>query len=225
MALYTVATPIGNLEDITLRALRILKEVDLILCEDTRVTRKLLAHYEIKTPCRAYHAHSTEREIANIVTMLTEGKNLALVTDAGTPLISDPGISLLDALAKEDASITVVPIPGPSAVITALQATYGPTHPFIFYGFVPHKKGRQTLLKEIANNEYTSIVYESTHRIMKLLAELETVLTTKHTVIIARELTKFHEEIIRGTPTELTTYFTTHPDHTKGEFVVCVQRS
>ena len=225
--LYIVATPIGNLEDITLRALRILGEVDLILCEDTRTTRTLLSRYEIKTSVRSFHMHTTPAETEKIVKELIGSKSIALVTDAGTPLISDPGVSLVNALYRDAVSkpiVPIIPIPGPSALTAALCAIPSPTHPFVFHGFVPHKKGRQTLIREILASEYTSVVYESTHRIIKLLEEFEKTGDTTHVITLGRELTKIHEEFVRGTATELLTYFKEHPDHVRGEFVVCIQK-
>jgi 16S rRNA (cytidine1402-2'-O)-methyltransferase len=219
--LYIVATPIGNLEDITLRALRVLKEVDTILCEDTRTTSKLLQKYDIHTRTTSYHTHSTKGKESAIIKMLKEGKNLALVSDAGTPCISDPGVLLVDNVRKELPEALVVPIPGPSALISALSASGVSTNGFTFLGFLPHKKGRETLFKEIATSDKVMVFYESTHRIMKTLASLDEH-APDHQVVIAREITKQFEEFVRGKPHELLTYFTEHKDHQRGEFVVIV---
>ena len=221
--LYIVATPIGNLEDITLRALRILKEVDYILCEDTRTTQTILNKYEIKTKTMSYHAHSTDGKELAIINLLKAGKNLALVSDAGTPCISDPGVMLVANIRKEfgsDAKIS--PIPGPSALISALSASGISSAEFIFLGFLPHKKGRLKIFKEIAESDKVVVFYESTHRIMKMLASLETA-CPKREVMIAREITKTFEEFLKGTPSELLQILNENKIKQKGEFVVIVQ--
>jgi 16S rRNA (cytidine1402-2'-O)-methyltransferase len=165
--LFIIGTPIGNLEDITLRAIRVLKEVDLVLCEDTRVTKRLLSKYEIKTPTMSYHAQSKLSKVEKIFALLEEGKSLALVSDAGTPCISDPGVLLVSqVLEKFGDTVTVVPIPGPSALITALSAAGVSVAEFTFLGFLPHKKGRETLFKEIAESKRVMAFYESPHRIL-----------------------------------------------------------
>jgi len=220
--LYIVATPIGNLEDITLRALRILKEVDCILCEDTRTTGKLLHKYDIHTKTMSYHAHSTLAKESVIIKMLKEGKNLALVSDAGTPCISDPGVMLVANVRNElDDMARIVPIPGPSALISALSASGISSAEFVFLGFLPHKKGRETLFKEIAQSVKVVVFYESTHRILKTLASLHTH-APNMTVVIAREITKQFEEFIKGKPEEVLEYFTKNTDKHRGEFVVIV---
>ncbi len=196
--LFIVATPIGNLEDITLRALSTLKTVDAILCEDTRVTKKLLDHFEIKKELVSYHHHSDERKVRYIKEMLAAGKNLALVTDAGTPGISDPGNALIHNLTSKE-NITVVPIPGASALIAALSISGFPTDKFIFTGFPPHKNKRQKFFQEIAVAEHTVVFYESGHRILKCLKELKTILNPARPVLICRELTKKFETIYRST--------------------------
>ncbi len=189
-ALYIVATPIGNLEDITFRAIRILKEVDMVLCEDTRVTAKLLAKYEIRKSLRRFDAHSSESGREAIIELLREGKNIALVTDAGTPGISDPAsLLVLDVRRELGNEISVVPIPGASALTSALSASGIPASDFTFLGFLPHKKGRQTLMKEIGESERAVVFYESPHRILKALAELKAV-APERKITIARELTK-----------------------------------
>lgn len=215
--LYVIGTPIGNLEDITLRALRLLKEVDIILCEDTRTTRTLLSHYEIKTATESYHMHSTDGKIEKIIEYLQEGKNLALVSDAGTPGISDPGSYLVQQVL--DAGYKVESVPGPSALTTALSILGVPCDQFTFYGFLPHKKGRQTLFNEIKESERTSVFYESPHRIIKSLEVLQ---GTNKKIGVARELTKMFEQVVKGTPEEVLKYFTDNPDKVRGEFVVVV---
>lgn len=234
--LYIVATPIGNLEDITLRAIRVLKEVDLILCEDTRVTKRLLDKYEIKTPTMSYHAQSKLAKVEKIFGLLAEGKNLALVSDAGTPTISDPGCLLVAQIRERfmsrrrlDIEVHIVPIPGPSAVLSALSVSGFPTSEFLFLGFLPHKKGRETLFKEMAVAKRTVVFYESPHRIMKTLASLKNHLgvgppsDVKRRIMIARELTKIYEETVIGEPEEVLMHFIQHPDRVRGEFVVVVQ--
>ena len=220
--LYIVATPIGNLEDITLRALRVLGEVDYILCEDTRTTQVLLNKYEIKAKTMSYHAHSTDGKESTIINLLKSGKNLALVSDAGTPCISDPGVMLVSNIRKEfgnDAKIS--PIPGPSALISALSASGISSAEFIFLGFLPHKKGREKMFKEIAETERVVVFYESTHRILKMLLSLDSHCPRKE-VMLAREITKQFEEFIKGTPCELLKYLDDNKVKQKGEFVVIV---
>jgi len=219
--LYIVATPIGNLEDITLRALRILKEVDCVLCEDTRTTARLLEKYDIHTKTMSYHAHSTGAKESVIIRMLKEGKNLALVSDAGTPCISDPGVLLVSNVRKELPDSLIVPIPGASALISALSASGISSSEFVFLGFLPHKKGRETLFKEIASSPRVNVFYESTHRIMKTLTSLDKY-SPDSTVMIAREITKQFEEFVKGTPIEVFNYFTTNKDKQRGEYVVIV---
>lgn len=220
--LYIIATPIGNLEDITLRAIRVLGEVDAILCEDTRVTAKLLQKYEIKKPLISYHAHSKLAKSEKIFALLEEGKNLALVSDAGTPCISDPGVMLVaEVRGKFKEEVKIIPIPGPSALVSALSASGLPSSEFLFLGFLPHKKGRETLFKEIAESERTVAFYESPHRIVKTLQSLQKFAPEKK-VVIARELTKIYEEFISGTATELLSHFEAHQEAVRGEFVVMV---
>jgi 16S rRNA (cytidine1402-2'-O)-methyltransferase len=221
-AFYIVATPIGNLEDITLRAIRILGEVDAILCEDTRVTAKLLQKYEIRKTLISYHSHSKLSKTENIFELLAEGKNLALVSDAGTPCISDPGVMLIAQVREKFPNeVRIIPIPGPSAVISALSASGFPSSEFLFLGFLPHKKGRETLFKEIAASERTVAFYESPHRILKTLESLQKFAPEKK-IVIARELTKIYEEFISGTATELLAHFDACKNTVRGEFVVMV---
>ncbi|PCI19843.1 16S rRNA (cytidine(1402)-2'-O)-methyltransferase [Candidatus Wolfebacteria bacterium] len=220
---YVVATPIGNLEDITLRAIRILGEVDLILAEDTRVTRKLLDHYNIKTRTQSYHSQSKLSKIDQIIKMIEEGKNIALVSDAGTPTISDPGMLLISKIKEHfKDEVSIVPIPGASAVITALSASGVPSSEFLFLGFLPHKKGRETLFREITESARTVVFYESPHRIIKTLTSLNEHIPNRN-VVVARELTKIYEELVSGTPEELLAYFEINTDKVRGEFVVIVE--
>ncbi|MCM2339518.1 MAG: rRNA small subunit methyltransferase 1 [Burkholderiales bacterium] len=237
---YVVATPIGNMGDITFRAVETLKEVDLILCEDTRETKKILQKYNINTPTMSYHSQSKLSKTDKIFELLKEGKNLALVSDAGTPTISDPGAMLISeikesfspksslgeiplswASGKMEVDVQVIPIPGVSAVVAALSASGLPTHEFTFLGFLPHKKGRETLFKEIAESKRTMVFYESPHRILKTLESLNKFCPNKK-VCIAREITKIYEEFKTGTPYELLEYLTKNPVKQKGEFTVLV---
>lgn len=221
--LYIIGTPIGNLEDITLRALRVLKEVDLILCEDTRVTKRLLAKYDIATSTMSYHAQSKLAKVEKIFALLEEGKSLALVSDAGTPCISDPGVLLVSqVLEKFGDKVSVVPIPGPSALVTALSAAGMSVAEFTFLGFLPHKKGRETLFKEIAESKRVMAFYESTHRIEKALESLEKFCGDERHIVVARELTKIYEEFARGTVAHVRAHFAKNPDRIRGEFVVIV---
>ncbi len=218
--LYIVATPIGNLSDISFRAIETLKNVDIILAEDTRQTKKLLSYYDIQNAVVwSYHAKSSESSIDSIIEYLQKGKTMALVSDAGTPAISDPGVKLVSEVKRR--GITVSPIPGSSAFVAALSASGFPSHRFEFLGFLPHKKGRQTLLKMIAEQDHTMIFYESTHRIEKCVNQMNEFFPHK-TVCLARELTKIHEEFLIGTPSELQKILTEFPEKKKGEFVVLV---
>lgn len=220
--LYIVATPIGNLEDITLRALRILKEVDYILCEDTRTTKTLLDRYEVQTKTMSYHAHSSEGRESTIINLLKAGKNLALVSDAGTPCISDPGVMLVSNIRKElGEEAKVSPIPGPSALISAISASGISAAEFIFLGFLPHKKGREKIFNQIKNSDRVMVFYESTHRILKTLSSLNTYVP-ENNIMIAREITKQFEEFKNGRAEELLKYFTLNKEHQRGEFVVIV---
>lgn len=215
--LYVVATPIGNLEDITLRALRILKEADFITCEDTRVTKKLLGRFEIKTPTISYFQHSKPAKINKIIDELQSGKNIALVTDAGTPGISDPGNLLVAEAVKN--KIKIVPIPGPSALTSFISIAGIDLQKFIFLAFPPHKKGREKFFKEVAIAKYPVVYYESPHRIIKNL-ELLSSLSEKQ-IIIGRELTKMFEEVFRGNIKDALIYFQ-NKDKLRGEFVIII---
>ena len=222
--LYVVATPIGNLEDITLRALRVLKEVDIVLCEDTRMTKRLLSHYDIATSTLSYHARSGTAKVAKIIELLEEGKNLALVSDAGTPGISDPGSLLVFSIREHfGESVGVVAVPGPSALTAAFSVAGVPASDFLFLGFLPHKKGRETLFNEIEKSKRTVVFYESPHSILKTLESLAAHTEDRH-VTIVRELTKIYEEVLEGTAEELLTRLRDNPEKQKGEFVVIVER-
>ena len=224
--LSIVATPIGNLEDITLRALRTLKECDIIYAEDTRVISKLLARYEIKKPLQRLDEVTELKKVKEVISRLEAGEHIVYVSDAGTPGISDPGARLVKAVRKhshilKNVGIKIEAIPGPSALTAALSIAGLDTTGFTFLGFLPHKKGRQTALKNIAISNIPVVLYESPHRILKLLKELS-LLGEQRRVVIARELTKIHEEVVSGTPAEVLTHFIAHPSTVRGEFVVIV---
>ncbi len=216
--LYIVATPIGNLGDITLRALETLKSVDIVLCEDTRVTKNLLEHFQISKTLSSYHQHSDMKKIKEIVSMLEEGKNMALVTDAGTPGISDPGGVLIAQIVKFAPQIAVISIPGPSAIVAALSISGFPTDKFVFMGFPPHKNKRQKFFKEAAATEHTVVFYESGHRIKKCLQELKEVLDPKRQLMVCREITKKFETVYRGTIDQVVESM----QDERGEFVVVI---
>jgi len=219
--LYIVATPIGNLEDITLRAINVLTNIDLILAEDTRVTKNLLDRYNIKKEIISYHQHSGFKKIDRIIETLKEGKNLALVTDAGTPGINDPGNYLIMKILEEIPDLKIVPIPGANAAITALSISGFPTDKFVFLGFPPHKKGRQTFFKNIAIYDETVVFYESKHRILKALDELKKLSNIDNRkIMIGRELTKQFETIYRGDIEHITQSM--KGDNLLGEFVVVI---
>ena len=218
--LSIVATPIGNLEDMTLRALRTLKECDIIYAEDTRVISKLLARYEIQKPRERLDAATELKKAEGIIARLEAGEHVAFVSDAGTPGVSDPGARLVAQVRAQLPSATIEAIPGPSALAAALSIAGMDTDSFTFLGFLPHKKGRQTALTKIAASEIPVVLYESPHRILKLLEEL-----VQHQVshiVVARELTKVHEEVLSGTPSEMLAHFAAHPETVRGEFVVIV---
>lgn len=220
--LFIVATPIGNLEDITLRALSTLKGVDRIVAEDTRVTKKLLDRHDIHVPLFPLHAHSSRTQFEKVVEMVEEGQNIALVTDAGTPGISDPGFLIARMVREKCGEKTVIPIPGVSAVITALSGSGVPSDQFVFLGFLPHKKGRQKALDEATSMERTVVLYESPHRLPKLLDEL-VVRIPERKVVIAKELTKMFEHIAEGTASELKERLLNGDISGKGEFVVILE--
>ena len=219
---FVVATPIGNMGDITFRAIETLKNVDLILCEDTRETKKILNKYNIEKPTMSYHAQSKLAKTDKIFELLNEGKDLALVSDAGTPGISDPGTMLVSKIKDNFGNeVEVIPIPGATALITALSACGLPSHEFTFLGFLPHKKGRETLFKEIAQAKRTIVFYESPHRILKTLESLVKFCPDKK-VCIARELTKIYEEFKTGSPAKILEYFNKNKDKQRGEFTVII---
>jgi len=252
--LYIIGTPIGNLEDISLRALRILDEVDFVLCEDTRVTKKLLHHYKINTPTISFHQHSSLKKNDEIISLLLRGKNLALVTDAGTPGISDPGGKIIAQITelneREGESIKIESVPGPSAVTAALSISGIPTDKFIFLGFPPHKKGRQTFLHKIFDSIFPVVIYESKHRIIKFLEEIEELnkeiikLNKKideekknvylkkgekkikkiplTSVVVCRELSKMHETVYRGELRDTIKRIKENNEEQKGEFTIII---
>ena len=212
--LYVVATPIGNLKDVSIRALHALEEVDLILCEDTRVTKRLLDYYSLKTPIESYHQHSRIKKINYIINLLKQGKNLALVSDSGVPGISDPGNKLIEQV-KDLAEI--IPIPGSSA-ITAIAGISGfPMDKFVFLGFPPHKKGREKFFKELAEYKYPVIIYESPYRILKTLKELNNF--GNFDIVVGRELTKQFETIYRGKVKDIVNQV-----KPRGEFTIAIRR-
>jgi 16S rRNA (cytidine1402-2'-O)-methyltransferase len=216
--LYIVATPIGNLEDMTFRAVRTLKEVDYIFAEDTRVTKKLLNHFEIDTIVYRYDEHTKNHQIENIINLLKEDKKVALVTDAGTPCISDPGYEVVDQALNE--SIKVTPIAGVSALTAAASVAGLDMRRIVFEGFLPKKKGRQTMLKELATEERVVVLYESPNRILKTLKDINEFFGDRF-VVIVREITKIYEEIIRGKTTELIEQLENNP--IKGEIVLLIK--
>ncbi len=214
--LYIVSTPIGNLGDITFRAVEVLKSADVIACEDTRKTRILCSHYAIKTPLLSYYEYNKVKRGDQLLALLRGGKQVALVSDAGTPGISDPGFTLIKSAL--DAGVRVVSIPGPSALISALSLSGFPTHHFIFEGFLPVKNGpRLKRLKELASLKETVVVYEAPHRLLKTLVALEEALGNRQ-VAVVREITKKFEEVLRGAPSALREHFQIHPP--RGEFVL-----
>lgn len=217
--LYLVPTPIGNLEDITLRAIRILKEVDLILAEDTRTSRPLLNHFEIKTPLQAHHLFNEHEQVERVVEEIKFGKSIALITDAGTPGISDPGFLLVRECIKNE--IEVESLPGATAFVPALVNSGLPCERFCFEGFLPHKKGRQTKLEALVEEERTMIFYESPHRLIKTLTSFAEYFGKERRASISRELSKLFEENKRGTLIELTDYFNSKT--IKGEIVIIVE--
>lgn len=221
--LYIVPTPIGNLEDITLRAIRILKEVDMVLCEDTSVTHRLFQEYDITTKTSVFYAQTGLKNIDKVIMMLKDGAHIALVSDAGTPTISDPGVLLVDRIRNELPDAKVVALPGATALTTALSASGISSAQFVFLGFLPHKKGRESLFKEITESKRTIVFYESVHRIEKTLESLGKCINAPRRVVVARELTKMHEEVIRGDIKEVKLHFYKRKEKVRGEFVVIVE--
>jgi 16S rRNA (cytidine1402-2'-O)-methyltransferase len=219
--LYLIGTPIGNLEDITYRAVRVLREVPLVACEDTRQTRKLLDHFDIRTPTVSYHEHNEAARAAELTQRLLAGESIALVSDAGMPLVSDPGYRLVRAAI--DAGISVQPVPGPSASLAALAASGLPTDAFHFAGFLPPKAGPRTrLLESLAGEQATLVFYEAPHRLLEALEAIQAALGPRP-VVVARELTKIHEEFLRGTAAEIRARLAER-DTVKGEITILVGR-
>lgn len=218
--LYVVATPIGNLEDITFRAVRVLKDVAVVACEDTRQTRKLLEHYAISTPLVSYHEHNEKERTGELIERMKAGSAVALVTDAGTPLVSDPGYRLVSAAVE--AGILVTPLPGPAAPLAALSGAGLPAHRFRFLGFLPPKAGRRhAVLAELGASAETNIIFEAPHRVVATLREIEDVLGPARPVVAAREITKLHEEFLRGTAGEVRRELERRPS-VKGEFTILI---
>ncbi len=216
--LYLVPTPIGNLEDITLRAIKVLKEVDLVLAEDTRTSGKLLKHFEIGTPLQSHHMHNEHQQIDLLVQKLKAGTTLALISDAGTPAISDPGFLLTRACVENDVEVEC--LPGATAFVPALVNSGLPNDRFIFEGFLPIKKGRQTRLQQLAEEPRTLVFYESPHKLIKTLTQFVEYFGADRPISVSRELTKLYEETVRGTVVEVLKHFTEKPP--KGEFVIVV---
>lgn len=221
--LYLVATPIGNLEDITYRAVRVLREVDLIACEDTRHTRKLLEHYKISRPLTSYHEHNEAARAEELVSKLEGGTNVALVSDAGMPLVSDPGYRVVAAAIR--AGVPVVPIPGPVALLAALAASGLATDSFFFVGFLPAKSGqRARALEALRDQTATLVFYEAPHRILETIEDIERIFGPRRPVVVARELTKIHEEFLRGTVSEVTAALASRAS-VKGEITLLIGRA
>ncbi len=219
--LFVVPTPVGNLEDMTLRAVRVLKEADVVLAEDTRTSGVLMKHFQIDKPLKAYHQHNEHKITEELVNLIQQGRNVALISDAGTPGISDPGFFLIRAAVA--AGISVTTLPGATAFVPALVSSALPCTAFTFIGFLPQKKGRQTRLKALALEPHTLILYESPYRLVKLLQELSEYLGSHRKAAVCREISKLHEEIARGTLHELHTTFAART--VKGEIVVVVEGS
>ncbi len=213
--LFVVATPIGNMGDCSPRARKAIAEADIVLCEDTRVTAKLLAGLELAKPLRTFHEHTDERRMHELVSDMLTGQTMALVTDAGTPGVNDPGGALIAAAAK--AGVSIVPIPGPNAATTALSVSGAPADRYTFLGFPPHKKGRETFFRDVESIEQTVVMYESTHRIVKTLEALK---ACDRRLVVCRELTKLHETIYRGSPDDILAALAA--TSTKGEFVIVI---
>lgn len=220
--LYIVATPIGNLSDISQRALQVLADADWIAAEDTRNAYKLLNHFDIKVKCIAYHDHNEAQQSTSLLNLLKSGNNIALISDAGTPLINDPGYRVVRLCRAE--GVKVVPVPGASAVIAALSAAGVATDSFYFGGFLPAKTlARKNVIRNIANQPSTSVFYESTHRIVASLADIEETLGEHRYIVVAREISKTFESFYCGSVAEVSTQVKAHPNHQKGEFVVIIE--
>jgi len=217
--LFLVPTPIGNMEDITLRAIRALREADLILAEDTRTSSKLLKHYDIQTPMQSYHQHNEHQKTEMYARQIGEGKTIALITDAGTPGISDPGYMLAKACIEQHLAVEC--LPGATAFVPALMVSGLPTHEFLFVGFLPQKKGRQTKLKELSEEKRTLILYESPHKILSTLEQIAEIFGAERKISLSRELSKMYEETLRGTAGEVVQQCKEHP--LKGEIVLLIE--
>ena len=217
--LYIVPTPVGNLEDITLRAIRILKEVETILAEDTRTSKNLLRHYDIPTPLRSYHMHNEHKAVEGIIERLLSGAHLALISDAGTPAISDPGFLLIRACVKNDIKIEC--LPGATAFVPALVVSGLPIDTFVFEGFLPHQKGRQKKISRILDYDATVVVYESPYRVVKLLEQLVSAGAAERQIVSVREISKKFESIVRGSVEEVLQYYKTN--EARGEFVFVLE--
>jgi len=218
--LFIVPTPIGNLEDITIRAIETLKNSDLILAEDTRHAKKLLSEYKILTKINSYHLNNEHKKVSDYIQIMTSGKKISLITDAGTPCISDPGFLLVREAIKEDIKVTC--LPGPTALIPALVMSGLPSESFTFEGFLPRKKGRKTKLLELSQNTRTTIVYESPFRIVKTLTDLIEYFGQDRQITLSREISKIYEETFRGNISEAIKYFS--QKKIKGEFVICIDK-
>lgn len=221
--IYIIATPIGNLKDITLRAIDILSEVDVVYAEDTRVTKKIFEKYNIKTNLKSLNARTEHKKAGLVLEDLRSGLNVAYVSDAGTPGISDPGSYLVSFIKREEPNIQIVPIPGSTAVTSALSVSGFDTHKFLFLGFPPNKKGRKTFFENLKDIKETTVFYESPHRIMNALERLVTTLGDGRKIFLAREMTKMHEEYLTGTPEEILDYFQDNSEKVRGEFVVVIE--
>jgi len=217
--LVLVPTPIGNLEDITLRAINTFKNAELILAEDTRVTKKLLNHLEIQKNVQSFHIHNEHKVLNNVIAQISSNTLTVLVSDAGTPAISDPGFLLVRACIENNIKVSC--LPGPTAFVPALVASGFPTDRFTFEGFLPHKKGRQTKLKQIAEEDRTVVLYESPHRLVKALEQIVEFMGEDKKVCVVREISKIYEEFKRGTASEVKTYYQNHPP--KGEIVIIIE--
>ena len=217
--LFIIATPIGNLEDATYRSIETLRSLDLLLCEDTRVTARLLDRYGLRVPMDSYREDAHHQKLQRALTALRDGKNVGLVSDAGTPAISDPGFRLVRDVLAAEPETKVVPIPGPSAVAAALSVSGLPSDEFLFLGFPPHKKGRAAAFREALDQPRTVVLYESTHRIAKALEAIAAIDPARH-LVVGREVTKLHETFYRGTAAEVTAQL--EKTSSKGEFVICI---
>ena len=218
--LYIVPTPIGNLDDITIRAIDTLKNSDLILSEDTRHAKKLLSHYKISTKVKSYHLNNEHKKVDEYVELMIQDKIISLITDAGTPCISDPGFLLVREAIKKGIQITC--LPGPTSLIPALVLSGLPSYAFIFEGFLPRKKGRKTKLKEISQNSITTVIYESPYRFIKTLSDLLEFLGSDRKVSVSREISKIYEETFRGSVSDALVHFS--DKKIKGEFVICINK-